>query len=67
MNDQNRDKLLQDGFSRRSVLGMGSAALAAAAFASLAANAQDKASTQKAEHDHASVANLWNCFARVRN
>jgi oxalate decarboxylase len=54
MNDQNRDKLLQDGFSRRSVLGIGSAALAAVAFAGLTANAQEKASTQRAEHDHSS-------------
>jgi oxalate decarboxylase len=54
MIDEKKDKVPQDGFSRRSVLGMGSAALAAAAFASLTANAQDKASTQKAEHDHSS-------------
>ena len=40
--------------SRRSFLGMGSIAVAAAAFAGLSANAQDKASTQKAEHDHSS-------------
>lgn len=39
--------------SRRSFLGMSSVALATAAFAGLA-NAQDKASTQKAEHDHSS-------------
>jgi oxalate decarboxylase len=38
--------------SRRSFLGMSSVALATAAFAGLTANAQDKASTQKAEHDH---------------
>ncbi|MCU1296437.1 MAG: hypothetical protein JWO91_715 [Acidobacteriaceae bacterium] len=51
MNDQNRDKLPQHRFSRRSVLGIGSAALAAIGFAGLTANAQEKASTQKAEHD----------------
>jgi oxalate decarboxylase len=54
MNDQKKDKMMQDGVSRRSVLGMGSVALAAAAFAGLTANAQEKASTQKAEHDHSS-------------
>src|SRR3984885_15111988 len=40
--------------SRRSFLGMSSVALATAALAGLTANAQDKASTQKAEHDHSS-------------
>ncbi len=40
--------------SRRSFLGMSSVALATAAFAGLTANAQEKASTQKAEHDHSS-------------
>jgi oxalate decarboxylase len=40
--------------SRRSFLGMSSVALATAAFAGLNANAQEKASTQKAEHDHSS-------------
>ena len=40
--------------SRRNFLGMSSVALATAAFAGLSANAQDKASTQKAEHDHSS-------------
>ena len=38
--------------SRRSFLGMSSVALATAAFAGLTANAQEKTSTQKAEHDH---------------
>jgi oxalate decarboxylase len=38
--------------SRRSFLGMSSVALATAAFAGQTANAQEKASTQKAEHDH---------------
>jgi oxalate decarboxylase len=54
MNDEKKDRGVEDGFSRRSVLGMGSAALAAAAFAGLSANAQEKASTLKAEHDHSS-------------
>ena len=40
--------------SRRSFLGLSSVALATAAFAGMTANAQDKASTQKAEHDHSS-------------
>jgi len=40
--------------SRRSFLGMSSVALATAALAGLAATAQEKASTQKAEHDHSS-------------
>jgi oxalate decarboxylase len=40
--------------SRRSFLGLSSVALASAAFAGLNANAQEKASTQKAEHDHSS-------------
>jgi oxalate decarboxylase len=40
--------------SRRSFLGMSSVALATAALAGLTANAQEKASTQKAEHDHSS-------------
>jgi oxalate decarboxylase len=42
------------GVSRRTFLGVGSAGLASAALASLAVNAQEKASTQKAEHDHSS-------------
>src|ERR1700721_3204649 len=40
--------------SRRSFLGMSSVALATAALAGLSANAQEKESTQKAEHDHSS-------------
>ena len=54
MSDEKKGNGMQDGFSRRSVLGIGSAALAAAAFAGLTANAQERASTQKAEHDHSS-------------
>ena len=40
--------------SRRDFLGMSSMALATAALAGLTANAQEKASTQAAEHDHSS-------------
>jgi oxalate decarboxylase len=40
--------------SRRTFLGLSSVALAAAAFTGLTANAQTKASTQKAEGDHSS-------------
>jgi oxalate decarboxylase len=54
MSDEKKDKMMPEGLSRRSVLSIGSAALAAAAFAGLTANAQEKASTQKAEHDHSS-------------
>jgi len=43
-----------EGLSRRTFLGVGSAGLAGAALVSLAVNAQDKTSTQKAEHDHSS-------------
>src|ERR1700693_4008138 len=41
-----------DGLSRRTFLGVGSAGLAGAALASLAVNAQEKANTEKADHDH---------------
>src|SRR5467141_2213181 len=51
MNDEKKDKMMQDGVSRRSVLGIGSAALAAAAFGGLAADAQTRANTQAAERD----------------
>src|SRR5260370_26073164 len=54
MSNEKKDKTLQGGVSRRSILGMGSAALAATTFAGLTANAQEKPSTQKAEHDHSS-------------
>ncbi len=40
--------------SRRNFLGMSSLALATAALTVLPANAQERASTQKAEHDHSS-------------
>ena len=48
------EKSLLDHPSRRSFLGLSSAAIATAAFVGLTANAQEKASTQKAEHDHSS-------------
>ena len=54
MNDHEEERSLLDHPSRRSFLGLGSAAIATAAFACLPANAQEKASTQKAEHDHSS-------------
>jgi oxalate decarboxylase len=54
MSDQTKDIEVVESRSRRSFLGASSVALAAAAFAGLTANAQDKASTQKAEHDHSS-------------
>src|ERR1700746_619775 len=54
MSEKRKDKIMQDGVSRRSLLGIGSATLAAATFVGLTANAQEKASTQKAEHDHSS-------------
>ena len=54
MSDQKEIIRSMEALSRRRFLGVGSASLATAAFASLAANAQDKASTQKAEHDHSS-------------
>jgi oxalate decarboxylase len=54
MSNHEKKVIVPDGPSRRSFLGVGSAAIAAAAFAGLAANAQEKTSTQKAEHDHSS-------------
>ena len=54
MSDEKKDKTLQDGFSRRSVLGMGSAALAAAALAGLSAQGQTREGTRQAESDHSS-------------
>ena len=52
--DHTRERSMTEHPSRRSFLGMSSVALATAAFAVLAANAQTKASTQAAEHDHSS-------------
>src|SRR4030088_3058848 len=54
MSDQTKDRMIQDGVSRRSVLGIGSAALAAAAFGALSAGAQTRQGTQQAEGDHSS-------------
>jgi len=54
MSDNEKKVVVPESPSRRSFLGAGSAAIAAAAFAGLAAKAQEKASTQKAEHDHSS-------------
>ncbi len=54
MNDGEKDTLPQDGVSRRDVLGIGSAALAAAALAGLSAHAQTRDGTHQAERDHSS-------------
>src|SRR6201993_4771096 len=54
MSDHSRERSMMEHPSRRNFLGMGSVALATAAFAGLTANAQTKESTQKAEHDHSS-------------
>jgi oxalate decarboxylase len=54
MDDHMRERPMSEHPSRRSFLGMGSVALAAAAITGLTANAQTKESTQKAEHDHSS-------------
>lgn len=45
---------LSECFSRRNFLGVGSAALATAAFSALSAHAQEREDTRKAEHDQAS-------------
>jgi oxalate decarboxylase len=52
MSDHSRERSMMEHPSRRSFLGLSSVALATAAFTGLAANAQEKTSTQKAEHDH---------------
>jgi oxalate decarboxylase len=54
MSEEKKDKVLQDGVSRRSVLRMGSAALAAAAFGGSRAQAQTREGTHQAEGDHSS-------------
>ncbi len=54
MSDHEKERSMMDHPSRRSFLGMSSVALATAALAGLSANAQNKESTQKAEHDHSS-------------
>ncbi len=54
MSDEKKGNRMQDGLSRRSVLGMGSAALAAATLAGLTAHAQTREGTRQAEGDHSS-------------
>jgi oxalate decarboxylase len=54
MSEEKKDNVLHDGMSRRSVLGMGSAALAAAAFGGLSAHAQTREGTHQGEGDHSS-------------
>jgi oxalate decarboxylase len=54
MSHQNQEKAFLDGVSRRSFLGVGSAALATVAMAGLAAHAQQREDTAKAEGDHSS-------------
>ena len=54
MVDRDKEPEATEGPSRRSFLGLSSVALAGAAFAGMTANAQEKASTRKAEHDHSS-------------
>ncbi len=50
--EQQESKTREEGLSRRTFLGVGSAGLATAAFTSLAANAQERSSIAKAERDH---------------
>lgn len=52
MSDSSKEKYIFESPSRRSFLGIGSAALATAALAGVTANAQERADTRKAEHDH---------------
>jgi oxalate decarboxylase len=55
MSDQTEEETVElEHPTRRSFLGLSSVALATAAFAGLTAHAQEKSSTQKAEHDHSS-------------
>src|ERR1700751_4385451 len=54
MSDHSRERSMMEHPSRRNFLGLGSVALATAAFAGLTASAQTKESTQRAEHDHSS-------------
>src|SRR5271156_6827355 len=49
---QNPSTLGAEGLSRRNFLGVGSAGLATATLATLAANAQERALIEKGEHDH---------------
>src|ERR1700733_16118113 len=52
MSDPSKERTTMEHPSRRSFLGMSSAALATAALTGLAANAQEMAGTQRAEHDN---------------
>jgi oxalate decarboxylase len=54
MSDEKKANRMQEGFSRRSVLGIGSAALAAATLAGFTAHAQTREGTRQAEGDHSS-------------
>jgi oxalate decarboxylase len=54
MSDHPEDAISLEHPTRRSFLGLGSVALATAAFAGMTAHAQEKSSVQKAEHDHSS-------------
>src|ERR1700759_897220 len=54
MSGNTKERSMSEHASRRSFLGFSSVALATAAFGGLTARAQEKASTQKAEHDHSS-------------
>ena len=54
MIDKEKESELVESPSRRSFLGAGSAALAAAAFAGLTAEAQERENTREAERDHSS-------------
>ncbi len=54
MSDQNKQNPFSEGVSRRSFLGVGSAAIATAAVAGLTAHAQQREDTAKAEGDHSS-------------
>jgi oxalate decarboxylase len=54
MSEQSKERSILEHPTRRNFLGLSSVALASAAFTGLASNAQNKASTQKAEHDHSS-------------
>lgn len=54
MSDQNADKFGLDGVSRRSFLGVGSAALAGVAATGVTAHAQQRQDTASAEADHSS-------------
>jgi oxalate decarboxylase len=52
MSDHTTERPMSDHPSRRSFLGISSAAIAAAALSGLTANAQQRVNTQKAEHDN---------------